>query len=97
MKTKDVLKWIVKQSIQGELLGTCNVPEQGEAEWQQNENWWWRFCGGLPPAPVESGEYLYYYTSQIPDFIETEQGAFHPDAEVELSCGSYIYFYKLED
>lgn len=50
MKAKEILDWIIKESINGEILHYIDVPEQGDAEWEQNENWWWNMLRSLPPA-----------------------------------------------
>ena len=100
MKTSDILKWIITESVNGEFLNTIHVPEEGEEEWEQNETWWLNTMGGLPPSAIPSGNYLYYYESAIPNRIHTNEKMFKPDAEIELSEHDgfdYIYLYKLND
>lgn len=98
MKAKDLLKWIIDKSINGEFLNIIDVPEEGENEWQQNEEWWINQVGMYPPYPIEVGKYMYFYASQVLG-VELED----PDAEIEI-CNAdnmydydYIYLYKLED
>lgn len=98
MEAKDLLKWIIAKSINGEFLNIIDVPEEGENEWQQNEEWWINQLGMYPPYPIEAGKYMYFYASQVLG-AELED----PDAEIEI-CNAdnmygydYIYLYKLED
>lgn len=101
MKAKDILKWVVDESINGEYLNTVIVPTEGEQPWEQNEQWWMDMFGAYPTGPIEDGEYLYLYSSDIPDGICTDAfGYAEPDAEIELPLEhgfDYIYLYKLED
>ena len=100
MKAKDILRWIINESIEGEYLNTIDVPNDGDESWEQNESWWLETFGGLPPMPIAAGKYLYYYDSAICEAIHTTEKTFKPDAQVELSVEDgfdYIYLYKLED
>lgn len=101
MKAIDILDWIVRKSIEGELLNIIVVPNEGEHSWEQNEEWWTQWCGACPPHPVEQGGYLYYYESQIDEYITDANGNIkEPDVTIELPTDSgfdYIYLYKLED
>lgn len=99
MKYKEVLEWIVKQSINGEFLNFVEVPDEYDEFTPQTEEWWQNFCGACPPAPIAAGKYLYYYDDSIDSHIENESGVCQfPDAEVEVEAGkSYINFYLLED
>lgn len=101
MKARNILKWVVKESINGEFLGMVIVPNEGDEEWEQNEQWWIDMFGGVPAGPIEEGEYLYFYSSQIPDGIHTDAfGYAEPDAQIELPQRhgwDYINLYKLED
>ena len=96
MKSKDILTWVIKESIEGEFLNFVDVPEEGENEWQQNEGWWNAWCGGYPPRPIPSGHYLYYYQSAICDKIYFNGQYHEPDAQIEISS-DYIYLYKIEE
>jgi len=89
MKATELLNWICRESISGEHLGIVDVPEEGYGEWEQNEGWWNEYFGGCPPYPVPEGRYLYYYTSQVSDYIT-------PDAEIEFADDS-IYLHRIED
>lgn len=40
MKAKDILRWIINESIEGEYLNTIDVPNEGDESWEQNESWW---------------------------------------------------------
>ena len=95
MKANVILDWIVRESIQGEFLGVIDVPDEGDVVCPQNEEWWWDSFGALPPAPIPAGKYLYYYTSQINDEINDDNGYHSPDAEIEDGDGS-IYLYRIE-
>lgn len=95
MKAIDILEWIVKESINGEFINLVNVPEEGDNEWQQNEEWWIYQFGMYPPYPIPSGRYMYYHTSQIP-YGQLEE----PDATIELPTErgwDYIHLYKVEE
>lgn len=99
MKASDILTWIVNDSVNGEFLGKIHVPEEGEESWEQNESWWLETFGGLPPKPIPSGTYLYYYESSIATFIHTTEKSFAPDAQIELSEQNgfdYIFLYKID-
>ena len=92
MKATEILEWIVKESINGEFLNLVDVPEEGNEEWEQNEEWWYDWCGSCPPHSIPSGKYMYYYTCAISDKINNVQ----PDATIEFPCED-IYLYKVED
>lgn len=92
MKSIDILDWICRESIDGEFLNMVEVPEEGEHEWEQNEDWWINQFGNYPPYPIAAGKYLYRYGDTI-----CHQA---PDAEIELATMDgfeYIYLYQLED
>ena len=103
MKTSTILEWIISQNINGKFLHTIDVPEEGEEEWQQNEEWWCEALGFYPPAPIEAGRYLYFYVSEVEEDVwDAYNGYCEPDAEIEV-CNSdhlygydYIHLYKLE-
>ena len=101
MKAIQILEWVVKESIDGEFLNFVDVPEEGENEWQQNEEWWNVWCGNYPPHPIKCGHYLYYYQSAICDTIYLNGQYYGPDAQIEIpddkSGFDYIYLYKVED
>lgn len=86
MTAKEILKWVIVESINCEKLMTIDVPEPGENEWQQNEEWWRYMVGGVPPHEIPSGEYILYW-EDIPSGIY--------DYEIELSDG-IIHLIKLE-
>ena len=72
-RTEQILTWICENSINGEFLNMLNVPSEGEEEWEQNEQWWMFAIGAVPPQPIESGVYLYYYTDCVDsDFYDYE-------------------------
>lgn len=91
MKATEILEWIVKESINGEFLNLVDIPEEGGKEWQQNEEWWYDWCGSCPPHSIPSGKYLYYYTSAISEICNVQ-----PDATIEFP-NEDIYLYKVED
>lgn len=100
MKATEILEWIVKESINGEFLNFVDVPEEGNEEWEQNEEWWNTWCGSCPQRPIQNGRYLYYYQSAICDTIYSNGKFNEPDAQIELPCEDgydYIYLYKVED
>lgn len=86
MKAKDVLDWIVVNSINGEFLSMIEVPKE------QDNEWWVHYFGFLPTHHVEEGEYLYYYASQICDDIKDEFGnVIEPDAKIEICNTGDMY------
>ena len=87
MTAKEILKWAIVESINCEKLMTIDVPEPGENEWQQNEDWWRFMVGGVPPYEIPSGEYILYWEYDIPSGIY--------DYEIELFDG-IIHLIKLE-
>ena len=96
MKAITILDWVIEESICGEQIGIVDVPEEGDNEWQQNEEWWRTMFGNCPPSPMPSGKYLYYYESQISNIINYEQ----QDAQIEIPTVSgfdYINLYKIEE
>lgn len=101
MKAIEFLNWIVGHSIEGKLLNIVVVPNEGEYSWEQNEEWWTQMFGNYPPCQVEEGGYLYYYKSQIDEYITDANGNIkEPEVTIELPTDSgfdYIYLYKLED
>ncbi len=100
MKAKQVLEWIVEKSINGENLNFVYVPEEGQEEWEQNEEWWLYFFGAVPPGPVPVGRYLYFYSdvyNEI-DYDGKYEKVFAADAEIEVDPGNCtIYLYRIED
>ena len=100
MKATEILEWIVNEPVSGEFLNFVDVPEEGNEEWEQNEEWWTGWCGNYPPHPITSGRYLYYYQSAICDTIYFDGKFNEPDAKIEVPCEDgfdYIYLYKVED
>ena len=94
MKAIDILKWICENPIDGEVLHMIDIPEEGDNECDQNEEWWYSYFGMCPPSPVPAGKYLYFYTTQV-DGPDAD-----PDAEIEIPERwgfSYIHFYKIDD
>lgn len=92
MKAKEILDWIIKESINGEILHYIDVPEQGDAEWEQNENWWWDMLRSLPPAPVPAGKYICLYDTG--EFYLPRCG----DADSEIEVGDEtICLYRVEE
>lgn len=69
MTAKDILRWAIVESVDCEKLLTIDVPEPGDSEWEQNENWWVGMVGAAPPNDIPSGEYILYWESSIPDGI----------------------------
>ena len=102
MKAIQVLNWIIKQSISGEILNFVDVPAENDEFTPQTEEWWTEQFGFPPPTPIKEGKYLYYYMSSEMEWITDEIG-FEPDATIELSnednmFGSdLIYLYRMED
>ena len=95
MKAITILEWIA-QNIAAEYLGIIDVPEEGDTEDIQNEEWWCTMFGNCPPSPMPSGKYLYYYESQISNIINYEQ----PDTQIEIPTASgfdYINLYNIEE
>lgn len=89
MKANAILEWVVKESINAEFLGFIDIPEEGECEWEQNEEWWNNTIGGVPPSPVNEGRYLYLYESNVDDTLGV------PDAEIELP-DDVIHLYHVD-
>lgn len=87
MTAKEILKWAIVESINCEKLITIDVPEPGEFEWEQNEEWWMYMVGGVPPYEIPSGEYILYWERDIPSGIY--------DYEIELNDG-LIHLIRLE-
>ena len=100
MKAKIILRWIVNECINGEHLNTIDVPNEGDNEWEQNEEWWLDTVGGVPPYPIPAGKYLYYSEAMVGDEIHLPDQHFDPDATIEMPMvkgWDYIYFYKIDD
>ena len=98
MKAIEILEWICRESIEGELLNIVDVPEEGESSWEQNEFWWTQMFGACPPHPVSAGKYLYFYESNMSrcDVYDSRGSYYEPDAMIE-SGSDYIHLYKLDD
>ncbi len=90
MNAKQVLDWIVKESINGEFLSFIDVPEEGDNEWEQNEDWWQKEMGGIPPSSVPSGRYLYFYEDIVDNTLEIA------DVVIE-SLGDYILLFRIDE
>lgn len=100
MKAIEILEWICRESIEGEFLNMIDVPEDGDNEWEQNEEWWNYMFGACPPHSIPAGRYLYYYYSSCGESICLNGKEFDADAEIELQTPDgfdCIYLYKPED
>lgn len=102
MKANEVLEWICKYDINGKDLRMVDVPEEGENEWEQNEEWWYNEIGNTPACSIPSGRYLYYYESDMETYdMYDERGAYvEPDAMIEMPVEhgfDYVYFYRIEE
>jgi hypothetical protein len=105
MKAIELLDWIVRDSINGEFLGTIEVPCKEE----QTEEWWIDTFGGVPPHSrgvpphsISEGKYLYFYESQLPsaEVHDMRNAYVAPDTIVELPTDSgfdYIFLYMIEE
>ena len=97
MKKSKILDWILDNNINPILLQRINVPEEGDEEYQQNEEWWIDIFGATPSAPVMPGKYFYFYASRVvADELEY-------DAQIEV-CNEdtmfgydYINFIRIEE
>lgn len=95
MKATKIIDWIAEIFAE-DYISILDVPEEGDGEEQQNEEWWVNEVGNYPPFPIPSGKYLYYYESQIDTIIDHTQ----PDAQIEIPTASgfdYINLYKIEE
>ena len=100
MKAIEILDWICRESIEGELLNIVDVPSADAEEWdvRQDDEWWYEMFGACPPYPVSEGKYLYFYTSSMRSSLV--EYYLYPDAQIEIPFENgfdYINFYKLED
>ena len=98
MKAIELLDWIVRDSINGEFLGTIEVP----CEEEQTEEWWINTFGGVPPHSISEGKYLYFYESQLPsaEVHDMRNAYVAPDTTIELPTDSgfdYIFLYMIEE
>ena len=71
-----------------------NVPEEGEGENLQNEDWWIENVGGLPPASIPAGSYVCVLDMMLSDAAQVYQ----PDAQVEMfgSDSEVLNLYKID-
>ena len=101
MNALDVLEWICRESINGESLFLIDVPEEGENEWEQNDEWWMNMLGGVPAYPMSEGKYMYYFDSDNIGSMVDGRGAYTaPDALIEVPHDNgfdYIYLYRLDE
>lgn len=97
MKAKDVLTWLVNQSITTEGMGFIDIDSDFDFE---------SFFGYKPEGDVPDGEYLYFYGDQVleidVDFLEksTHEKLYRIPTDMEDSrnyCKCIIYLIKLED
>lgn len=97
MKAKDVLTWLVNQSITTEGMGFIDIDSDFDFE---------SFFGYKPEGDVPDGEYLYFYGDQVleidVDVLEasTRQKPYRISTEEEdlkNDCKLIIYLIKLED
>ena len=97
MKKRKILDWILDNGINPILLQRINIPEEGDDEDKQNEEWWIDLFGGAPSAPIMPGKYFYYYASRVfADKLEY-------DAQIEI-CNAdnmfgydYVNFIRIEE
>lgn len=65
IKEKELLRWMFESEIidgDCEMCGMVDVPETGEGEGCQNEQWWReKFLVHAPENPLPAGCYLYFY------------------------------------
>lgn len=97
MKASEILKWICKESINGEDLNMIEIPDW----WEQDDEAWVEMFGGVPSKTIASGKYLYYYDIDIPYAIQIDENVFEADAQIEIPVNNggfdYAYFYRVED
>lgn len=88
MEAKKLLGLLMPGSI-------INVPEVGDGEDEQNEDWWINNAGGVPPSSIPAGVYVCVVNSWLSD----ASGVIRPDAEVELFGYGWnvLNLYKIED
>lgn len=92
MDIGNILAWIVNKSISGAYLNIIDVPEEGDEDYEQNEEWWMQTLGACPPRSIPSGKYLCFYADCYYDFDYPEE---QPDSEIE-NGDDKIYLYKIE-
>lgn len=100
MKAIQILNWIVKQSISGEILNFVDVPAKDDKFDPQDEEWWLNMFGYIPPAPIPEGKYLYYYSGSADEinFDGEFERVFEPDCTICCADDEeLIYFYRMED
>lgn len=100
MKAKDLLDWLCQSSMDCKNVNTIIVPNEGEGESEQNEDWWFDMFGGVPPCAANAGKYLYYYDSVHPYAVLINGECYAPDVTVEIPTDDgfdYAYLYEIED
>ena len=97
MKAKDVLTWLVNQTITTEGMGFIDIDDEFD---------FGSFFGYQPEGKVPEGEYLYFYGDMVwdvdVDLLEasTRQRLYRiPTQEEDRKnyCKTTIYLIKLED
>lgn len=97
MRTKDVLTWLVNQSITTEGMGFIDIDDDFDFE---------SFFGYNPENDVPDGEYLYFYGDMVLEIdVDLLEASTHsklyriPTQEDDRKNGgkTIIYLIKLED
>ena len=91
MKAIDILNCLIEMGVDMKNISTIDVPDYG-----QIEEWWLEQVGGLPPQPIKSGRYLYYYESVISTYLYDKESPWIPSEEIEVG-DDYIFLYKIEE
>ena len=94
MRAMDVILWSVRENIDWEPMHILQVPEEGEHEWEQNEEWWFNNIGSCPPFPIPAGIYLYFLESSGLEPSDEFGTSILADQTIELG-NDYINLYRL--
>ena len=97
MTYKDALQWMIDYSINGEFINIIDIRDV-----EDQSEWWKDMFGGCPSVPVQEGKYMYFYSNQVYDDVEDENGkVIEPDAQIELeypnNTTEFIKLYRLDD
>ena len=97
MKAKEILKWMLRESVECELVNILDVPAEDDEFSPQDEEWWQNMLGAIPPAPLPSGEYVYYWRNSYDEIKDEHGNIVEPDATIEDYDHDDIFLYRLED
>ena len=96
MTYKECFEWFLYNQADLSCFGDTYIPEQGDKEWQQNQEYFKEIFGGYASQIVEPGHYLHLHVCEKSNYHARDFLKEHtPDMFIDTDDCTY-YFFKLE-